>query len=71
MKMNVALFQHIHGLKTPNELPDKYYAAKQMLESTERRLSKDIYHAKTYNNQIADLVEREREELHEYCPRKK
>lgn len=43
-------------IKDPNHLPDNYNLAKRMLESTEKRLSKDVAHSKVYDDQIKDMV---------------
>ena len=59
-------------IKDPKELHDNYYLARKMLESTERRLSRDVAHAQVYDKQIIDLLDRDvarkltREELDDY-----
>ena len=44
--------------KDPNDLPNNYSAALAMLKSTERRLKKNLNHAKLYNDQIEDMLNR-------------
>ena len=45
-------------IKDPKDLPNNYTAAYAMLKSTERRLMKDPDLAKTYEEQITDMIER-------------
>ena len=45
-------------ISDPNTLPDNYNAALSTLEKTERTLQKDKQWAKTYKEQMNDMVER-------------
>ena len=46
-------------IKDPNSLPDNYQATLATLERTERRLTKDLKWAQTYQSQMSDMVERQ------------
>ena len=46
-------------IRDPAELPDNKRAAIRMLISTEKRLAKNEEHAKVYQKQIEDMIERE------------
>ena len=45
-------------IKSSKQLPNNFHVAKKMLFTTERRLMKDPIHAKTYQSQIDDMIER-------------
>ncbi|XP_064635217.1 uncharacterized protein LOC135492598 [Lineus longissimus] len=45
--------------RDPSDLPDNYNQVKAKLISTERRLQRNPEHAKMYDQQVSDLVERE------------
>ena len=45
-------------IRDPKELPDNRCVALKILESTERRLLKNIEYATMYDNQIKDMIER-------------
>ena len=45
-------------IRDPSELPNNRNVAIAILRSTEKRLSRDVEHAKIYNQQIEDMVNR-------------
>ena len=45
-------------IKSSTQLPNNFHVAEKMLFTTERRLMKDPIHAKTYQSQIDDMIER-------------
>ena len=45
-------------IKSPKQLPNNRHVAERMLMNTEARLMKDAAHAKTYQSQIEDMLER-------------
>ena len=45
-------------VKDPASLPHNRYIACATLKATEKRLSKNPLHAKLYNSQIHDMIER-------------
>lgn len=45
-------------IKNPKHLPESYGVAKASLQSTERRLRRNASHAKTYDEQFKDLLDR-------------
>ena len=45
-------------IKSSKQLPNNFHVAEKMLFTTERRLMKDPIHAKTYQSQIDDMIER-------------
>ena len=59
-------------VKDPTQLPDNYDMALRRLENTETRLLKNPEHAKVYNDQIIDMLNRgvakilTKEEIHTY-----
>ena len=45
-------------IKSSKQLPNSFHVAEKMLFTTERRPMKDPVHAKTYQSQIDDMIER-------------
>ena len=57
-KENMCFTSTYPWIKDPNNLPDSYNTAKTALITTEKRIQKEPLHAKTYDEQFKDLLER-------------